>query len=1069
MAVQRDLLQKINELRIEADQFNISSAQSRVGMFQNLEKYVRSVQDEFVGRRLAREMPQLFDNLTQVLTGILPSPNAGGSGISASVDGIMRDAQNGASAENLSLYCASRVGLETIRIWKQLSLHELQPSLVQSMEDFSAKLGKTLANQKPPTITDAAAASVYKASNSTVVLFFDHLQHDTPEDHVEAQSRVLTCLKMLTDHLVDDPPHSLMDVDVNIEESEGSGGGTGKANRTMQLLNCNDILSPPVWCLPLAHSPQYLAQLWRLAEEANQGDLYVPLEFDTEWISEDPYHTSSDDEGSAVRRNRTGPSSSTGNLMRNVELDDPWVGAMDEAQREAFTKLLTPMGVDHLVAKVIKRMDSKVAARTNRSQKVSLSRAARGDDRSSAAHSNGASASNPTPTSVSSSNGNSRVLEPAEPVPVKTSMGPGTLIQNYRRDGILSVKLQWGAVGHFRKENVEIVGGNTGGGDAGNRKAERQSYSAAQAFYVSGSAGRFLHNDMELHNIMARLVTLVRVQRIIGDFVAINHANLSLYMHGRTSSGLTKTIEATITRWVEKFDQDKLSVLLDTAEQASSKGSPIDPQEFIRMLQKCAMPEGQVSVVKKDANPPPAHSAKAERRVSDMHKELARLADRPSSSKISAVAATSSSTTEVPAMTTAAAAVITNASPAAPPAAALKVHKERSKTPTDVRTLARYSKDGETLRELMLVIMRNRRISQGSIANEYYKSFRYETSQGGVSAWFHFRGNSNTFDAMNHCALMWADDQKHYLTAEEQATLALVNKRMSQEPGQQNHQFASHNGHSSAGSQGTRGTDGAVESTSNVDASQDRESTEVQTEVIPASSEPVSHIPTTSEPAAVRTQKSVESDTEMSVDAGQESGGEDRERDVKSTAANRQNKKATTASVTDNRISTSAKLFASPPSSGTVKTTSTNFCDFVLGLGDANPLLSGGTSALHATSELALPVQEAAALSAPHTLVAPTPTPALPTAPTMSMSIPAVSMTENAPPPAPPVMIRTIDDLHGAVVYEMNRRKVSQSKAAIEANLRDLGMGQPALSKFLSIASINNNDRGKMFSDYMVK
>jgi hypothetical protein len=71
--------------------------------------------------------------------------------------------------------------------------------------------------------------------------------------------------------------------------------------------------------------------------------------------------------------------------------------------------------------------------------------------------------------------------------------------------------------------------------------------------------------------------------------------------------------------------------------------------------------------------------------------------------------------------------------------------------------------------------------------------------------------------------------------------------------------------------------------------------------------------------------------------------------------------------------------------------------------------------------------------------------------------------------PAPLGVIRTIEDLHSSVVYEMNRRKVSQSRAAVEANLRDLGMGQPALSKFLSVATINNNERGKLFSGGMVR
>ena len=83
---------------------------------------------------------------------------------------------------------------------------------------------------------------------------------------------------------------------------------------------------------------------------------------------------------------------------------------------------------------------------------------------------------------------------------------------------------------------------------------------------------------------------------------------------------------------------------------------------------------------------------------------------------------------------------------------------------------------------------------------------------------------------------------------------------------------------------------------------------------------------------------------------------------------------------------------------------------------------------------------------------------------------PATPATPVVVPATPPFEeIRTIADLHRAVVFEMNRRKVSQSKAAVEANLRELGMGQPALSTVLSVASINNNDRGKQFSEYMVK
>jgi hypothetical protein len=71
--------------------------------------------------------------------------------------------------------------------------------------------------------------------------------------------------------------------------------------------------------------------------------------------------------------------------------------------------------------------------------------------------------------------------------------------------------------------------------------------------------------------------------------------------------------------------------------------------------------------------------------------------------------------------------------------------------------------------------------------------------------------------------------------------------------------------------------------------------------------------------------------------------------------------------------------------------------------------------------------------------------------------------------PAPFGTIRSIEDLHMTLVYEMSRRKVSQSRAAVEANLRNLGMGQPALSKFLAVATLTNNERGRLFSGGMIK
>ena len=80
--------------------------------------------------------------------------------------------------------------------------------------------------------------------------------------------RVKTCLKMIAAQL-NDQAHSLVPTFTsNNDEGEPNLKRIAKRERRLHMLSCNDIISPPLWCLPLVHSPQYLAQLWALAQEA---------------------------------------------------------------------------------------------------------------------------------------------------------------------------------------------------------------------------------------------------------------------------------------------------------------------------------------------------------------------------------------------------------------------------------------------------------------------------------------------------------------------------------------------------------------------------------------------------------------------------------------------------------------------------------------------------------------------------------------------------------------------------------------------------------------------------------
>ena len=1042
---------------MEADKYNIASAQKRMTVYSDLSRYVQNVRQSFVQRRLAEEMPAMFDNLVAVFN-LAQSAAAGRNGhvssctvtaaaicdATAVVDGVTDNKKTTdetavpttattAEQDKLSLYCAARVGLETIRIWRQLNLHIAQPALVRSIDEFQAQLTATLATQAPPSPQDPEASGVYQAENSTVVLFFDHLQHDTPEDHVEAQSRVLTCLKMLTDHLVHDPPHSRME----LENSEDPSEGAVKVPRSMKLLNCNDILSPPVWCLPLAHSPQYLAQLWRLAEEAHSADLLVPLEFDTEWISEDPYRSSNSDDEEVSQRVRTAPVTG-GTLLKSVDLEQPWQHALDQDQINAFTQLLTPAPSDHMVAKVIKRMEAKATQKANRSQKqaaAAATRSSRAEERSErnerllserpVRHSLAAAATEDH-TSLSSTEG----------LLVNTPMGSGTVVRNYRSDGIVSVNLKWGAVGHFRADCVQTA---LGSGGMGQMKVERPIYSAAQAFYVSGSAGRFVHNDMQLHNTMCRLITLAKVQRIIGDYVQINHANLSLYIHGRTSSGLTKTIEATITRWLEKFDQQKLADMLDEAEKLFNAGTPVSQQTLIRMLEQTAMPPGQVSWVRCDRtlggidtdgttgdssalpNPDTVSSIATKSKPIKLHETDSFIPGRGS---------------------------VSFGSPT-------KAHKEtRTKVPVDVRTLPKYTKDGETLRELMLSIMRTLKLSQGSLANVYYRNYRFETSQGGVSAWFHFRGQGTVFEGMNHCALMWAEDNKKYLSPQEQALLLDASSRMGQHAGV----HSSHAPHSRVPTTTTTPI-AAVEATNLVQVQSElaagtaAPAVEGQAiEVSPSTSASPQTHRTESKPAVApaavadessRDDRGLDGDVEDAGSLASESGDDDYIGSSSTMDVDVQQGSTTAGELPTKRIVSGLCMVEQSQEDSSSSSS----------MVDTRAPTEQAGGAVVKEEEPSVPV---------------TPTEYSPTAITTTATT-STAAASSVPADMSKEDIRTIEELHTAVLYEMNRRKVSQSRAAVEARLRDLGMGQPALSKFLSIASINNNDRGKAFSNGMIQ
>jgi hypothetical protein len=180
----------------------------------------------------------------------------------------MNTGLNDASSEvlsNQSFYCMVRSGLEFVRLWKQYCSTFDYPVLLSKLDEFTG-YSIQIFQRLPDPIILHTEKNPPAYENSCVVLYFDHLFHGTPEGHVESQARIQTCLKYLRQQ----------------SEQKNSTSSSSSGDKKLVLTECNSIISPPLWVLPLVHSPQYLGELWKLALEATREDLFVPLEFDSE-------------------------------------------------------------------------------------------------------------------------------------------------------------------------------------------------------------------------------------------------------------------------------------------------------------------------------------------------------------------------------------------------------------------------------------------------------------------------------------------------------------------------------------------------------------------------------------------------------------------------------------------------------------------------------------------------------------------------------------------------------------------------------------------------------------------
>ena len=253
--------------RHEVESFNESKCAQRTSIYHFLVTELKNMKQAFIPCKIYPEIHQNFDVFLNMFQ-----------------DGNVKSdvAINHDEMANANLYYSARIGLELIRLWKQSTFGTIDVGRSITMDRLCDQFKSVSKDPRynPRSFSDILSGPTFYGDNTTVVLYFDHLLHNTPPDHIERDARVQMSLKLVN--------------------GQSKAGILMESVRALELIKCNDILSAPVWCLPLVHSPHYLSHLWNLSEEAKDFDLLVPLEFDTEWESLDESESEPSHESKSV-------------------------------------------------------------------------------------------------------------------------------------------------------------------------------------------------------------------------------------------------------------------------------------------------------------------------------------------------------------------------------------------------------------------------------------------------------------------------------------------------------------------------------------------------------------------------------------------------------------------------------------------------------------------------------------------------------------------------------------------------------------------------------------------------
>lgn len=753
---QRKTLQSVTSRRLELENYNIASASKRIDLLSQLDTHLAAVKEKLLGVKIKEDVLVMFEQLVSVFKSSFLEMEGRSFTRTQLAD---RDIQ---------MFLAAQIGLETIRLWRQMSPVHVIDVMKDTLNAFEVTLRSIIKNLPVPSPDDSAhTTGIARHNDSTVILYFDHIFHDTPRAHVENQDRVKTSMDALkaillmaatpvtasdTKHLAS-PLRSLVTMGA---DKEFSNKRQARRTRAVQMIRCNDVLSPPLWAVPLVHSPQYIAQLWELAQEAKQEDLLVPLEFDTEWESDMGKAESSDDDAPTGNK-------ANARLKRTLVLPPPVALSVGPEISSQYSKLLAPVHGDETIAKALHQYDKERGkSRELGSPNVENSRHRRKDKaaREIASLTNDPSSrTKPQKDASRSSTKASKGDKLEVGCKVSTPYGRGVVRSlGPNNQGPVVVDFTGHkATGYLAKDVCEIIPDATVMPElpaetiASILVEERtrvlnEEFKDGQVQFKSmilpDDRFKFIHPF--LHRVMSQFVKIVKVQKRVSDAAKLSSATVSLWIHGRASRGVSRSIQGTLVEYIKYFDEYDVLKFLDdytrfdddSTEESGNDDSSDGSEDESEV-------EGEEEEQQQEkSNEIPTHSKRVSfsRSTGDDDRDddnsVASVSDAPDNrrGKLSTVA----SVTLVPSST---------------------------------GSVMPSTEEDDLVRLLLKKTMKLTNTSQTAVANYFKDNYGEHSSQGKLSGWVLYKLREPTHSSHRSCTLKWVRANAARLPPEDVETL----------------------------------------------------------------------------------------------------------------------------------------------------------------------------------------------------------------------------------------------------------------------------------------------------------